>query len=115
MPARRTAMVALESSAELSGDSTRQGQAQRTMPAIPRTGHRDRHLHFKTGAAFVYSFFPWHAGSAQMVDFLWDVRQERTDARAMLESTTGEDQFRGNTIWLPSLDTFRTFAAQLAL
>jgi hypothetical protein len=28
-----------------------------------------------------------------MVGFLWDVRRDRADARAVPESTTGEDQF----------------------
>ena len=40
MPARRTAMVALERPAELSSDSGRQRQAQRTEPTVPRTGQK---------------------------------------------------------------------------
>ena len=35
-----------------------------------------------------------------MVGFLWDVRRDRADAGAVLESTTGEDQFGGKTVWL---------------
>jgi hypothetical protein len=40
MPARRTALVALESAAELSSDGGGQRQAQRTEQAVPRTGQK---------------------------------------------------------------------------
>src|SRR4051812_9836848 len=51
MPARRTAMVALESSAELSSDSGGQRQAQRTEPAPSRTGQNPPSNRVRSGGS----------------------------------------------------------------